>query len=222
MAERNRHVTFPSAGRPTYLLEGSLGGPLGSEAQGTCAGAVLCHPQPATSSMDDPLLSQVAARLTTDGLLALRFNFRGVGESEGQQTDGRLEPLDIAGAIEFLLQQPAMRSEKLCLIGHGFGAYLALAYAAHDPRIGAVVAISPPLFRVSPELGAFNQPRLFMTGEYDEVAPRHKMEPWIAQLPGARMLKIISGARHLMRGYEAIAAEVVVQYVTQWAAQPAM
>jgi uncharacterized protein len=218
---QDQHVTFPSAGRPSYLLEGVLSGLAVTEGGIPRPAAILCHPQPATSSLDDPLIAELAMGLSAAGLLVLRFNYRGVGASEGRQTDGRLEPLDIAGAVEFAIQQPHVDSDKLCLIGHAFGAYMALAYAEHDPRIGTVVAVSPPYFRITPGLGSFERPRLFITGEHDEVAPRHKLEPWIAQLPGARTLKVVSGARHLMRGYERTTAETIVRYVQRWAALPA-
>lgn len=202
------------------MLEGTLALPGTPPPANGYPVAVLCHPQPASASMDDPLLRRLAADLATAGLVVLRFNFRGVGASEGEQTDGRLEPLDIAGAIEFVRSQSGVNPEKLCLIGHAFGAYMALAYGAHDPRVKTVVAISPPVFRLSPDLGRFERPRLFLTGEYDEVSPRHKLEPWIAALPGARNLRIISGARHQMRGYEAVAAGVVVHYIQRWAETP--
>ena len=215
-----RQVGFPTAGRPAVMLEGTLALPGTPQPADGYPVAVLCHPQPAGSSMEDPLLRLLAADLAATGLIVLRFNFRGVGASEGEQTDGRLEPLDIAGAIEFARSQTGANPEKLCLIGHAFGACMALAYAAHDPRVKTVVAISPPVFRLSPELGRFERPRLFLTGEYDEVSPRHKLEPWIAALPGARNLRIISGARHLMRGYEAVAAGVVVHYIQRWAETP--
>jgi alpha/beta superfamily hydrolase len=215
-----RPIRFPAAGRPTVMLDGNLTVPAAQPPASGYAVAVLCHPQPASSSMDDPLLRQLASALATAGVIVLRFNFRGVGASEGEQTDGRLEPLDVAGAIEAVRSQPGASAEKLCLIGHAFGAYVALAYAAHDPRVKTVVAISPPVFRLTPELGRYDRPRLFLTGEYDEVSPRHKLEPWIAELPGARNLRIISGARHLMRGYEAVASSVVVQYIHRWAETP--
>ena len=213
-------VTFPCAGRPTFLLEGRLARPLGEADEQLRAGIVLCHPQPAASSLEDGLMRQLAGDAARAGLSALRFNFRGVGQSQGNQTDGRLEPLDIAGAVEFLLAQPGVNPEKLALVGHAFGAYMALAYAAHDPRIRTVVAVSPPVFRIGPGLGDFDRPKLFITGEFDEVAPRHKVEPWIRTLPGGCGLKIITGARHLMRDYEAIASETIVKYLTRWAATP--
>ena len=215
-----RQVGFPTAGRPAVMLEGTLALPGTPQPADGYPVAVLCHPQPAGSSMEDPLLRLLAADLAATGLIVLRFNFRGVGASEGEQTDGRLEPLDIAGAIEFARSQTGANPEKLGLIGHAFGACMALAYAAHDPRVKTVVAISPPVFRLAPDLGRFERPRLFLTGEYDEVSPRHKLEPWIAALPGARNLRIISGARHLMRGYEAVAAGVVVHYIQRWAETP--
>jgi hypothetical protein len=216
-----RRVTFVSGSRPQALLEGiiarsSAHGGANSVGQPV---AVLCHPQPLTTTMQDPLIVQIANDLAAAGFIVLRFNFRGVGASEGQQTDGRLEPLDLAGAVEFALAEPGADREKLCLVGHAFGASVALVYAMHDPRVKTVVAISPPMFRLTPEMGTFDRPKLFITGEHDEVSPRHKLEPWIERLP-VRGLKIISGARHLMRGYEATAAQAVVHYLVRWAATP--
>jgi len=216
-----RRVTFPSGARPSTLLEGVIAraSALGGAPAAGQPVAVLCHPQPLTTSMQDPLTVRIAGDLATAGFITLRFNFRGVGASEGQQTDGRLEPLDLAGAVEFALAEPGANREKLCLIGHAFGATVALIYAAHDPRVKTVVAISPPIFRLTPELAAFERPKLFITGEHDEVSPRHKLEPWIERLP-ARGFKVISGARHLMRGYESTAAQAVVHYRVRWAATP--
>jgi alpha/beta superfamily hydrolase len=169
--------------------------------------------------MDDPLIERLATDLADAGFVALRFNFRGAGGSEGQSTDGRLEPLDVAGAVEFALREPGVDPNKVALVGHAFGAWVALVYAAVDQRIKTVVAISPPIFRFTPELGGFERPKLFITGEFDEVAPRHKLEPLIARLP-ARGFKVLSGARHLMRGYEETASQAVVHYLVRWANTP--
>src|SRR5262249_13615270 len=139
-----QEVTFPCAGRPTFLLEGRLARPVEDTGGPLRAGIVICHPQPATSSMEDGLVRQVAQDAAVAGLISLRFNLRGVGQSQGNQTDGRLEPLDLAGAVGFLLAQPGINPKKLALVGHAFGASMALIYAVHDPRIHTVVAISPP------------------------------------------------------------------------------
>ncbi|HEU5369160.1 MAG TPA: alpha/beta fold hydrolase [Ktedonobacterales bacterium] len=216
-----RSVRFPSRDRQPYQLEGMLHFPQVSRFAPPLPAAVLCHPQPASSDMDDLLLLTLARELALNGVLALRFNFRGVGRSQGEQTDGRFEPLDLAGAAAYLLQQPETNPEKLCAIGHAFGAYVALTYAPFDPRMRTVVAISLPLFRVGKGFAEkFERPKLFVTGEFDEVCPSHKLEPFVAALPGPKGMKIVTGARHLMRGYENETSGAVVTYIKRWAAMP--
>jgi len=212
-----RPVMFPSLDRSRSILEGVLHTPPVTGPLTTFPAAVLCHPQPASSDMNDPLLLALARELAYNGLAVLRFNFRGVGRSEGEQTDGRFEPLDVAGAVEYLLQQREINREKLCLIGHAFGAFVALTYAPYDPRIRTVVAMSLPLFRVGKGFAAkYERPKLFVTGEFDEVCPRHKLEPFVASLPGPKGMKIITGARHLMRGYEKETIGAIMTYIKRW------
>src|SRR5579859_6948269 len=163
--------------------------------------------------MDDPLTALLADEVCAHGVAALRFNFRGAGGSQGEATDGRLEPLDVAGAIQCILSHPLIATDKLGLIGHAFGAYIALTYAALDPRVRMVVAVSPPTARLSSSLGAFDRPRLFVTGQRDEVAPPHRLEPWIETLPGGCALRIVPEAPHQMIGYEAVAADTIVRFV---------
>src|SRR5262249_57816779 len=87
----SQHVIFASASETAPRLEGLL-------SPRSPVAAVLCHQQPATSTMDDPLLLALEARLADADISVLRFNFRSVAASEGEPTDGRLEPLDVAGA----------------------------------------------------------------------------------------------------------------------------
>jgi alpha/beta superfamily hydrolase len=215
-----RPVVFPSRDRSAILLEGMLHVPAPS-ASSSFPAVILCHPQPASSNMNDELILSLAQELAKNGFLALRFNFRGAGRSQGEQTDGRFEPLDIAGAVEFILQQKECKREKLALVGHAFGAFIALTYAPYDPRIRTVVAISLPLFRLGKGFGGkFERPKLFVTGEFDEVCPRHKLEPLVAALPGGKGIKIVTGARHLMRGYEREATGAILTYLKRWSESP--
>src|SRR6266550_7907266 len=195
-----RSITFQSKGHPSLLLEGVLHSPAHVEHAPLI---VLCHPQPASSDMNDVLTVALAQQLAAAGMIALRFNFRGVGNSQGQQTDGRLEPLDLAGAIDVAMAQAGANTAKVCVIGQGFGANIALMYAPYDPRIRTVVAISLLLYRVPNGFPkAFERPKLFVTGEFDEICPRHKLEPFVEQQSGPKGMNVITGARHLMRGYE--------------------
>src|SRR5713226_5840069 len=181
-AHVERSITFYNRGQPSFLLEGILHEPARVERAPVI---VLCHPQPASSDMHDVLTANLASKLASAGMVALRFNFRGVGKSQGQQTDGRLEPLDLAGALEAALAQPRANPAKLCVIGQGFGAYIALLYTPFDLRVRTLVAISLPLFRAASGFPRpFDRPKLFVTGEFDEICPLYKLEPFVEQLPG--------------------------------------
>lgn len=213
-----RSITFSSRGQPSFLLEGTLHTPTEVELAPI---TVLCHPQPASSDMNDALIVALARQLAIEGMIALRFNFRGVGKSQGQQTDGRLEPLDLAGAIDCALAQPGGNPAKVCVIGHGFGAYIALLYAPFDARIRTLVSISLPLFRAAGGFPKpFDRPKLFVTGEFDEICPLYKLEPFVEQLKGPKGIKVIIGARHLMRGYEEATVTTILKYVKNWAEMP--
>jgi len=214
-AQAERTIVFKSAGQPTFLLEGVLHLPIRVEQAPV---VILCHPQPPSSDMHDALTVVLAQQLAKAGMVALRFNFRGVGHSQGQQTDGRMEPLDLAGAINAALAQPGINPHKVGVIGHGFGANVALIYAPYDPRIRTVVAISLLLYRATRDISkAFEPPKLFLTSEFDEICPLFKLEPFVEQLAGRKGIKVITGARHLMRGHEDTAANVVLKYMRNWA-----
>lgn len=217
-ASVERSIVFPSKGQPAFQLEGVVHAPAKAEQAPV---VVLCHPQPASSNMQDPLIVTLAQNLAEAGMVALRYNFRGVGNSQGQQTDGRMEPLDLAGAIDAALAQPGVNPAKLCVIGHGFGAYMALLYAPFDQRIRTLVAVSVPLFRAASGFPkAFERPKLFVTAEFDEICPLFKLEPFVEQQPGPKGIKVIVGARHLMRGYEEAASTAIMKFVRTWAEMP--
>lgn len=211
-------VLFRSRGQPSFRMEGIAHMPTRVEHAPV---VILCHPQPASSDMRDALTTLLARRLADAGLIALRFNFRGAGKSQGQQSDGRMEPLDLAGAIDYALAQPGADTTKVCVVGHGFGAYIALLYAPYDTRIRTVVAISLPMYRVAGGLPkAFERPKLFVTGEFDEICPLFKLEPFVEQLKGPKGIKVIVGARHLMRDYEEAALTTIMKYIKTWAEMP--
>ncbi len=218
-AQAERAITFQSAGQPSFLLEGILHLP---QLEKAAPLVVLCHPQPASSNMSDHLTLALARRLAAEaGMLTLRFNFRGVGNSQGQQADGRMEPLDLAGAINAGMSRSEVNRDKVAVIGHSFGANIALMYAPYDQRIHTVVAISLLLYRIGNGFPkAFELPKLFVTGEFDEICPPYKLEPFVEQQPGPKGMKVITGARHLMRGYEDATVDTVMNYLKKWALMP--
>lgn len=209
-------VHFRSLGQPAVDLTGNLHLP--AQVGGHCPGVVLCHPQPLVADMHDALIARLAHDLATAGIAALRFNFRGVAPSAGDMTDGRMEPLDAGGAVAYLAARPEIDSTRLAMIGHAFGAIVALAYASADARIGTVIAISPPAYRLTPGFAAtLDRPKLIVTGSDDEVSPQFRVEPWLAHVPGPSGVAVIPDAQHLLRGREAEASEVVCAYIQRWA-----
>jgi uncharacterized protein len=216
--QTERPVTFASKGQPSFLLQGVLH----TQARVEQAPVIVfCHPQPASSDMNDSLIVVLARELAAEGMVTLRFNFRGVGGSQGQQTDGRFEPLDLAGALDIALAQPGVDHSKVCVVGHAFGAYIAMLYAPFDLRIRTMVAISLPLFRTGSGFPRpFKRPKLFVTGEFDEICPLFKLEPFVQQQEGPKGIKVVTGARHLMRGYEEPASAAIVSYIKKWASMP--
>jgi len=216
--QTERPITFYSKGQPALLLEGVVHTPQKAEKTPL---VILCHPQPASSNMNDSLLVTLARHLANAGMIVLRFNFRGVGRSQGQQTDGRLEPLDLAGAIDAGIEQPGVNPNKICVVGHAFGAYITLLYAPFDARIRTIVSISFPIFRATNGFPRqFERPKLFVTGEFDEICPLYKLEPFVESQKGPKGVKIIIGARHLMTGFEDAAATAILKYLKTWAEMP--
>jgi len=216
--QAEKQITFHSKGQPAYTLEGVVHAP--AQAKHVPV-VILCHPQPASSDMNDNLIVALAKNIAEAGMIALRFNFRGVGRSQGQPTEGRMEPLDLAGAIDTALAQPGADATKVCVIGHAFGAYVTLLYAPFDLRIRTSILISLPLFRAASGFPRqFTRPKLFVTGEFDEICPLFKLEPFVEQLEGPKGIKVVVGARHLMRGYEDAASNAIIKYLRAWADMP--
>lgn len=105
--------------------------------------AVLCHPHPQYGgSMHDAVLDILAGALLADGVCCLRFNFRGVGASEGRSSGGSAEAEDLLAAAAWLRAEHA--PDELWLGGYSFGASIVWqAAAAIDAQ--RLLLIAPPV-----------------------------------------------------------------------------
>ncbi|MFP5298267.1 MAG: alpha/beta hydrolase [Actinomycetota bacterium] len=103
---------------------------------------VLCHPHPKMGgTMNAPLLRAVTDHLVSSGWAVLRFNFRGIGSSEGTPSTGIEEIKDAEAAIAQAQQRwPDL---PLALAGWSFGAAVAIRVAAGRDDVAALVAIAP-------------------------------------------------------------------------------
>lgn len=221
-----RPVSFSSTGSRSLRLEGVLHIP---EVEGRLPSAVICHPHPlGGGSMNNGIVVAMARALASRGVISLRFNFRGVGASEGVHDDGRGERDDVAGALDKVLAQPNVDPDRVALVGYSFGACVGLACAQKDPRVSAFVALGLSLeFCDSGGIAAIREdaddigsarespafPKLFITGDRDQLAPPGQLLKLVEQLPEPKDVEIVPGADHFWWGREQEVAARVADFV---------
>jgi alpha/beta superfamily hydrolase len=207
------HVTFNSREASPIQLEGILHLPAGQE--GKESGAVICHPHSLYGgSMGVPLVVAIAEELAQRGVVALRFNFRGVGHSQGTYADGKGEIADVAGALDFLESLERVESGRLYLVGYSFGAGVGLRHAENDPRIAAVAVVAPYVENPSESLlRSYTKPKLFLAGEGDTVCPIEWLRAFVAPLPEPKELRVLPGTDHFFWGREREVAGIVGEFI---------
>lgn len=167
-------------------------------------GLVLCHPHPLYGgSMDDSRILALSKAAAAKGLNTLRFNFRGVGKSQGQFGQGIGEMQDTIAATEFLRNQSHIDSSQIALLGYSFGGSMALA-AAMDANPAALVTISAPIRSseidstiVTEGIRYVNCPVYIVHGRDDDSVHYVEAEGIYAQLQvKEKYLRLIKGANH--------------------------
>jgi len=166
------------------------------------AAALLCHPHPEFGgSMHTRPLHHAARALAEAGLAVLRFNFRGVGRSEGAFDGGAGERDDARAALRWL--ESTLPGVPVVLGGFSFGADVGLRLAADlagsAPRLAALVGLSPPLgLGDFGFLAATRAPVLLVAGERDPLAPAAELAR-LQVLLGARLeIARLHDAGHLL------------------------
>ncbi len=213
MTIKETNLFFPSRGEQAIRLEGVLHHPGG----GNLPAAIICHPHPLYGGgMGVSLVVSIARTLADRGIVALRFNFRGVGRSEGVFGEGAGELKDVAGAVDFLLRAEGVNVARVYLVGYSFGAWVGLHHAERDPRICGVVGIGLPLWQ--PEgslLSNYTGAKLFIAGEHDSVCRLDNLRSFVEGLPALKEMRILRGANHFLRGWEKEVAEAVADFIGQ-------
>lgn len=189
----------PTTRRLTFACgELSLEGALHVPATAPAPGVVVCHPHPQYGGdMDNNVVLAACRTLTGRGIAALRFNFRGVGRSDGTFDHGQGERDDLRAALAQLSDLPEVDAMRVGLIGYSFGATVAAEVAGGHLRGFAL--ISPPIafgdLRVD-----WGCPALVLGGDQDPIAPTDRLRV-VAERANVE-LRIISGADHSWWGFE--------------------
>lgn len=190
----NQDTGFPD-GTSEVLLRGAAGiiEAVVDLPEADCARAgvaVICHPHPLHGgTMHNKVVTMIERSLREVGLTTVRFNFRGVGKSEGEHDNGRGETLDLLTVAEWVTAKRP--NDALWLAGFSFGAYVALLGARHLP-VKQMISIAPPAGRW--DFSAVLPPTcpwLVVMGEDDDVVEPQQVYDWIEGMPAAERPNLI-------------------------------
>ena len=175
---------------PTSRHEFFIRGPAGKlecvadvprSADEQAATIVLCHPHPLHGgTMHNKVVTILERSMRELGLRTIRFNFRGVGDSEGEHDEGYGETDDLFAVIEWV--RHTRPHDELWLGGFSFGSYICLR-AAQNLKLGQMITIAPPVDRY--EFAATQHPGcpwLVVQGDEDEVVALKDVSSWVETL----------------------------------------
>jgi len=181
----------------------------GTPVRGT---AVIAHPHPLFGgSMDNKVVQTLARAFVQCGWSAVRFNFRGVGASEGVHDDGRGEALDMRGLIDQVAPVG-----PLALAGFSFGAFVT-AQVASDLWPGrplerlVLVGTAASRFQVAALPPPLHERTLVVHGEHDDTVPLSAVMDWAR--PQILPITVVPGGGHFFHGQLPLLKSLVVRHL---------
>jgi alpha/beta superfamily hydrolase len=208
---------YPAGNLFIPVAHGPLEAILKEPRQGSPRGvALVLHPHPlGGGTMHNKVVFRAAAALNDAGLIALRINFRGVGQSTGVHDEGRGEQDDVRAGLDYLSQQYPAQPITLC--GFSFGARVGLEVGIHDPRVEYLIGIGTPLDKYDFSfLSQCRKPLLLVHGEHDEFGDVERLRKLAVDLEKNTTVRlvIIPGAGHFFEG----GLDELKHAITEWAA----
>ncbi len=160
---------------------------------------VVCHPHPLQGgTLDNKVVYTLARALQDVGLPTVRFNYRGVGQSEGQYDEGRGETLDtLAVAAWGGARWPGV---PVWLAGFSFGGFVAIN-ASRQLHAERVVVVAPAVGRLSSfKVDGPRCPWLLVQGDADEVVAPATVLDWAREQAPAPEIAVFPGVGHFFHG----------------------
>jgi alpha/beta superfamily hydrolase len=161
--------------------------------------AVICHPHPLHGgTLTNKVVHQLAKTFSEMGAVSVRFNFRGVGESDGEYDNGRGEVEDLVAVAKWAQQR--WQGLPLWLGGFSFGGVIALKGAQRmEPR--KLVTVAPAINYIPAEsLQSIGADWLLIQGEDDDIVPTVQVKKWIESLEVQPKFGSVAGAGHFFHG----------------------
>jgi alpha/beta superfamily hydrolase len=208
---KKTRVSFPSG---ELFLEGVLAMPEGAR---PCPAVIVCHPHPLYGgSMDNNVVYSLSETLTQASFVSFKFNFRGVGGSQGEFGQGIGEQADVEAAISFASTLKEVDPERIGLAGYSAGAGFALPVGSNDGRIKALAAVSPPLTMFDFDfLKSCPKPKFLISGSRDNFTSPDQFLEFCQNLAEPKQCEIIQGADHFWWEYESSLAAKVTAFFTK-------
>lgn len=182
--------------------------------------AIVCHPLPTEGgTMHNKVVTMTARALRESGAATLRFNFRGVGGSEGAFDEGRGELNDLRAVAAWARER--YPDCALWLAGFSFGAWIALR-ATVELGARGLITIAPPVGR-NWSFGGIALPTvpwLLVQGDVDEIVDPQAVRAWARGLAQPPRLVEIEGASHFFHRKLMDLRGVVKNGVRDWLPQP--
>ena len=193
---------------PAGVLELAIDRPAG-EAVGT---AVIAHPHPLHGgTLTNKVVQTLARACVLAGWAAVRFNFRGVGQSEGVYDEGRGELDDLLAVIEARAPEGS-----LCLAGFSFGAFVTShaavrLHASRDIQRLVLIGTAASRFEVAPVAGELHARTLVVHGEHDDTVPLSSVMDWAR--PQSLPVMVVPGGGHFFHGQLPLLRELVLRHL---------
>jgi len=204
---------LPPSGRITIPVSHGTLEAIVREPEAPVAAAVVCHPHPlGGGTMNNNVVYRLAKALVEGGVAALRFNFRGVGDSTGAHANGVGEEEDARAALDWLCaRHPGL---PIWIAGFSFGARVGLSVGAADPRVRKLLGVGLALRMFDYGfLSASDKPKAVVQAAEDEYGGRADIEAAVARMAEPKRLWVVDAATHLFPGrldaFEAAARDAV-------------
>ena len=208
---RQSAVSFDADG---LTFEGVVTQP--DDGTGPWPGVVICHPHPLHGgNMDNNVVLALALGLAQEGFVTLRFNFRGVGSSQGEHTEGERESQEVQGALDLIKAWPDT-NDKTGLTGYSFGTSVILGHSELYPEADAIALVSPPFRAIEgTALKESKVPALIVTGDRDRLVDSTQLDAELSSFNNAPEFKLFNGVDHFWYGQEARLVPEVARFFTE-------
>jgi len=174
--------------------------------------ALVLHPHPlGGGTIHNKVVFRAAAALNDAGLVVLRINFRGVGQSTGAHDEGEGERDDVSSGLDYLAEH--YYGQEITLCGFSFGARVGLAVGLADERVVRMISIGTPVDKYDFSfLSGCRKPVLFVHGENDEYGNLDRLRELVAKIDAPVELSLIKGAGHFFDDQ----LDEVKRVITKW------